>query len=97
MYDTIIGKMLSWSLCCKSMAFCARKHIQCRNVAVSSKFRRSLRYLDIAEGRKIVYRKLLGSKKPTIVFIPGFMSSMEGTKAVGLERFCREHDHSCVR
>lgn len=52
-------------------------------------------YLD-GRGRKLAYCKLDG-KGPTVVFFPGFMSDMEGSKALALEAFCRAHGQAYVR
>lgn len=66
-------------------------HIGTRNK--SSKYE----YLKIDKHREIAYRKTSGSNLPAIVFIPGFMSKMEGIKAQGLERYCREQNRTFVR
>ena len=50
----------------------------------------------VNEGRKLAYCKLDG-KGPTVVFFPGFMSDMEGSKALALEAFCREREQAYVR
>ena len=34
---------------------------------------------------------------PTTVFLPGYRSDMEGTKALETERFCAEHGLACLR
>lgn len=47
-------------------------------------------------GRTLAYKKLEG-KGPTIVFFPGFMSDMEGSKALALEAFCRERGQAYIR
>lgn len=52
-------------------------------------------YLD-CQGRRLAYCKLDG-KGPTVVFFPGFMSDMEGSKALALEAFCRERGQAYVR
>ncbi|KAF4532966.1 hypothetical protein B566_EDAN000654 [Ephemera danica] len=62
----------------------------CRGVA-------TLRTLNISSDRKIAYRKYEGTKQPTIIFVPGFMSNMEGSNAQVIERYCREQDYSFVR
>ncbi len=45
---------------------------------------------------KLAYNKLAG-KGPTVVFFPGFMSDMEGAKALALENFCRSRGQAYVR
>src|SRR3546814_20717692 len=42
-----------------------------------------LNYMDRGDGVRIAYRHRRG-KDPTIVFLPGYMSDMEGTKAIAL-------------
>ena len=42
-----------------------------------------LQYLDRGDGLRLAYRHRRG-KGPTIVFLPGYMSDMDGTKAVAL-------------
>lgn len=48
------------------------------------------------EGRKIAYHKLEG-RSPTVIFCGGYMSDMEGTKALFLEKTCNELGLSYVR
>jgi len=47
-------------------------------------------------GRTLAYQKLSGTG-PTIVFFPGFMSDMEGSKALAMEDFCRQRGQAFVR
>ncbi len=53
------------------------------------------------EGRKIAYHKMDGQNRddgvPTVVFCGGYMSDMEGTKALFLENVCKEIDFAYVR
>lgn len=44
----------------------------------------------------IATRRLVG-KPPTVVFMPGFFSSMEGTKATFLEKMCRNRGQAYIR
>lgn len=53
-------------------------------------------FLRSPDQLKIAARKLDG-KTPTIIFMPGFFSNMEGTKATYLEKLCREHGLAYVR
>ncbi len=49
-----------------------------------------LAYLDPGDGRKIAYRHRPNDPRvtgPTLVFLPGYGSDMEGTKAVEIDRF----------
>ncbi len=43
-----------------------------------------IRHLEIGESLRLAYRHRAG-KGPTIVFLPGYMSDMEGGKAVALD------------
>lgn len=43
--------------------------------------------LNLPNGEYLEYHHLPG-KLPGIVFLPGLMSSMSGTKAMALEKFC---------
>jgi len=56
-------------------------------------------FLNLDGGRKIAYRKLEPSdpRKPTLVFVPGFMSTMEGFKATMLDTLCKEQGVGYVR
>jgi pimeloyl-ACP methyl ester carboxylesterase len=47
-------------------------------------------------GASIAYKRLSG-KGPGIVFLHGFHSDMEGTKALALEDLCRRHGRAFVR
>src|SRR3712207_4371042 len=54
-----------------------------------------LRFLDVGE-RRIAYRLRPGSS-PTLVFLPGYASDMEGTKALALDGFAAEHGLAMLR
>jgi hypothetical protein len=56
-------------------------------------------FLNLDGGRKIAYRKLEPSdpRKPTLVFVPGFMSTMEGFKATMLDTLCKKQGVGYVR
>jgi pimeloyl-ACP methyl ester carboxylesterase len=50
-----------------------------------------LSYFDPGNGRRIAYRLRAANAKvqgPTILFLPGYASDMEGSKAVEIDRFC---------
>lgn len=53
-------------------------------------------YLDTAQGRKIAYVKTEG-KGPTILFLSGLKSDMEGTKALALEAWAKAQGRAFVR
>jgi pimeloyl-ACP methyl ester carboxylesterase len=52
--------------------------------------------LACADGTTIAYRRLAG-RLPGIVFLGGFHSDMTGTKAAGLEDYCRGHGRAYLR
>ena len=54
------------------------------------------RYFDTAQGRKLAYHHSEGAG-PTIVFLSGFKSDMQGTKAVHLEAWARGNGWSFLR
>ena len=53
-------------------------------------------YLETAQGRRIAYSKHDG-KSPTVVFLGGFKSDMEGSKATYLEDWARHNGQSYLR
>lgn len=53
-------------------------------------------FLDTGNGPRIAYRKREG-RGPTILFLPGYASDMEGTKAVALDAFAAERGLSMLR
>jgi len=53
-------------------------------------------YLETAAGRRIAYEHSSG-KGPGIVFLGGFKSDMQGTKAVHLQSFAREMGRAFLR
>ena len=63
---------------------------------MSSTAESEVQYIFSISGEPIAFRQSLG-KHPGVVFLPGLMSNMEGTKATALERYCREIGHSYVR
>ena len=53
-------------------------------------------FLTTAQGRKLAYHKTEGVG-PTVVFLGGLKSDMEGTKAIHLEAWCRARRQSFLR
>ena len=48
-----------------------------------------LAYFDPGDGRRIAYRQRRpGEGAPTVVFLPGYASDMEGAKAEAIDAFC---------
>lgn len=52
--------------------------------------------LTTTDGLKLATKKLDGDS-PTVIFMPGFFSNMEGTKATFLEKLCRQRGQAYVR
>lgn len=52
--------------------------------------------LTTKTGRKLAYSKLEG-QGPGVVFLGGFMSDMEGTKAIALQEWARRHGRAFLR
>jgi pimeloyl-ACP methyl ester carboxylesterase len=53
-------------------------------------------YLTRADGLRIAYRYVKG-KAPTLVFLPGYMSDMQGTKALALEAWAIKQGRAMLR
>lgn len=57
-----------------------------------------LAYFDPGDGRRIAYRQRepkAGS--PTVLFLPGYASDMEGAKAEAIDAFCAARGVGCLR
>ncbi|MDC0196828.1 alpha/beta hydrolase [Gammaproteobacteria bacterium] len=68
------------------------------NNTIASK--KSYQKLALPSGASLAYSKTNGSASnslPGIIFLPGFMSDMNGEKALSVENFARERGQSCVR
>jgi len=53
-------------------------------------------YLDTAQGRKLAYHKTEGTG-PGVVFLGGYVSDMEGTKALYLENWAKAEGRAFLR
>ncbi|MFT8736506.1 MAG: alpha/beta hydrolase [Zymomonas mobilis] len=53
-------------------------------------------FIKSAHGKHLAYHKLEGAG-PTIVFLPGYMSDMHGSKAIALGAWAAENKRSCLR
>ena len=58
-----------------------------------------LGYLDPGDGRRIAIRSRAPTEPtlPTIMFLPGYASDMEGAKAVAIDQFCASRGLGCLR
>ena len=54
------------------------------------------KFLNLNENEYIAYHHVTG-KHPGVVFLPGLMSHMNGTKALALELLCREIGYAYTR
>ncbi len=52
--------------------------------------------LSLDAGNHLAYERRAG-KPPTVLFLPGFRSDMEGTKALFLDAACAERGRACLR
>ncbi|MGB0747629.1 MAG: alpha/beta fold hydrolase [Magnetospiraceae bacterium] len=53
-------------------------------------------FLDLDDGHRLAYHKSPG-RSPGVMFLPGYMSDMEGSKAVELEAYCRLRGQAFLR
>ncbi len=53
-------------------------------------------FLDTASGRRLAYHRTTGAE-PGVVFLHGFQSDMEGTKALALEQWARTQGRAFLR
>ncbi len=53
-------------------------------------------YLDVGEGVRIAYRHRPG-RGPALLFLPGYMSDMEGGKATALDAWAAEEGRAMIR
>ena len=57
-------------------------------------------FFEMTDGRRIAYRLAEGSASntgaPTIVFLPGYMSDMAGSKATALFDWAQANGHACL-
>ncbi|XP_047648679.1 palmitoyl-protein thioesterase ABHD10, mitochondrial isoform X2 [Phacochoerus africanus] len=56
----------------------------------------SVSFLSRPDLPNLAYKKLKG-KSPGIIFIPGYISTMNGTKALAIEDFCKSLGHAYIR
>ena len=57
-----------------------------------------LAYFDPGDGRRIAYRhREPKADGPTVLFLPGYASDMEGAKAQAIDSFCATRGMGCLR
>ena len=54
-----------------------------------------VKYHEMPDGRRIAYRHIRGTG-PTLLFLPGYMSDMDGGKATALFDWAREQGRACL-
>lgn len=65
---------------------------------LSEATRTDLAYFDPGDGRRIAYRHRAPKEgAPTILFLPGYASDMEGAKAVAIDAVCGRVGVGCLR
>jgi pimeloyl-ACP methyl ester carboxylesterase len=65
-------------------------------LSVSPRMIDQLRHLDVPESRRLAYRYRPG-RGPTLLFLPGYMSDMEGGKATALDAWAEREGRSMLR
>ena len=57
-----------------------------------------LSYIDPGDGRRVAIRhRVAKAGQPTVLFLPGYASDMEGAKAVAIDQFCAPRGLGCLR
>ena len=57
-----------------------------------------LSFLDPGDGRKVAMRlRAARDGQPTVLFLPGYASDMEGGKAVAVDQYCAARGLGCLR
>ena len=56
----------------------------------------SISFLDPGDGPRLAFR-LRDGEEPTLLFLPGYASDMEGTKALALDAFAERRGLSMLR
>ena len=58
-----------------------------------------IEYLKLKDNKSLAYEKIASSRhaSKTVLYIPGFKSGKEGTKALFLREFCLENDITFIR
>ncbi|KAK2488910.1 hypothetical protein MC885_007856, partial [Smutsia gigantea] len=67
-----------------------------KGATVAPRQKTSVSFLRRPDLPNLAYKKLKG-KSPGVIFIPGFISNMNGTKALAIEEFCKSLGHTYIR
>ena len=54
-------------------------------------------YLHLSEDRRVAYRKFVGWRQPTILYVPGFFAHMNLRKTKEIEKYAKLNGYSNVR
>jgi len=67
--------------------------------AIAGEIKPELSYVDPGDGRRIAirHRPVAAAGSPTILFLPGYASDMDGQKAVAIDLFCASRGLGCLR
>ena len=58
----------------------------------------SVEYFEFGPDRvRLAYRKREGGRSPNLLFLPGYASDMDGSKAVAIDKFAHRRDIGCLR
>ena len=67
-------------------------------MAVTDIIPAQLAYFDPGDGRRLAYRQRAAAQgRPTVLFLPGYASDMEGAKAEAIDAFCATRNAGCLR
>ena len=67
-------------------------------MAVSDIIQAPLAFFDPGDGRRLAYRQRPAAQgRPTVIFLPGYASDMEGAKAEAIDSFCATREVGCLR
>ena len=65
-------------------------------LCLACRHKTSISFLSRPDLPNLAYKRLKG-KSPGIIFIPGYISNMNGTKALAIEEFCKSLGHAYIR
>uniref|UniRef100_A0A6I8NK96 Palmitoyl-protein thioesterase ABHD10, mitochondrial n=1 Tax=Ornithorhynchus anatinus TaxID=9258 RepID=A0A6I8NK96_ORNAN len=88
--------LLSLHMPAKLQCLCLAETIELNSLGPVGKQKATLSFLSRPDLPNLAYQKLKG-KSPGLIFLPGYISNMSGTKALALEEFCKSLGHSYVR
>ncbi|XP_058151841.1 palmitoyl-protein thioesterase ABHD10, mitochondrial isoform X2 [Dasypus novemcinctus] len=81
---------------CVLSALLARQHERASRWLPACRQKTSLSFLSRQDLPNLAYKHIKG-KSPGIIFVPGYLSNMNGTKALAIEEFCKSLGHAFIR